>query len=88
MRALRRAAKIVSGVHQRLHGEIVHRISVVQKRDGHTDRQTDRQTNKNSTLLADRSPSKLGTVTFLHLSNFWGSGAYSFAARGAENLGD
>jgi len=36
---------------QRLHGEIVRRICVSQKRDGQTDRQTDRQTNKKPNIL-------------------------------------
>jgi len=43
--SLSKAVKIVS-VLQRLHGEIGHTNSDLQKRDGQTNRQTDKQTDK------------------------------------------
>jgi len=86
--------KIVS-VLQRLRGEIGHKISDIQKRDGQTNRQTDRQKTQRFWPSRRRVKSephqtwhgdKRTSSTFLHLQNFWGSDAVS-PLGGAENLG-
>ena len=87
--------KIVS-VLQRLHGEIGRTISDVQKGDGQTDKQTDKQKTQrfcpppqrvkselHQTWHGDRGSRACSCIP----KSFWGL-TRSFAARGAENLGE